>query len=88
MHDPQSTAVAFWLAISLFVFAEHTIDGGKRNVGGVDSADLFTCVFLVLRYSAQDSPFISFGEDLRPAGSCEILNSAALVISVQKFLKC
>ena len=65
------------------MFEEHAIDGVKRNMGGIDPADLFTCVLPVLSYSAQDSPFISFGKDLRPAGPWEVLNSAAtLVISV------
>ena len=62
------------------MFAEHTIDGVKRNMGGIDPADLFTCVLPALPYSAQDSPFISFGK--------EVLNSAALVISVQKIHDC
>ena len=77
--------VAFWLATSLFVFAEHTFDGEKRNrersFGGL--ARMCTPV---LPYSALDSPFISFGKDLRPASPCEILNSAALVKRYRKFL--
>ena len=65
------------------MFAGHAIDGVKRNMGGIDPAVLFTCVLpAVLPYSAQDSPFISFGKDLRPAGPWEVLNSATLVISV------
>ena len=64
------------------MFAEHAIDGVNGNTG-IESADLFTCVLLVLPYNAQDSPFISFGKDLMPAGPWEVLNSAAaLVISV------
>ena len=70
------------------MFAEHTIDGVKRNMGGIDPADLFTCVLPALPYSAQDSPFISFGKELRPADPWEVLNSAALVISVQKIHDC
>ena len=64
------------------MFAEHTIDGVQRNMGGIDPADLFTCVLPALPYRAQDSSFISFGKGLRPAGTWEVLNSAVLVIPV------
>ena len=68
------------------MLTEHAIDGGKRDMGGIDSTDLLASVLPVLSYSAQDSPFISFGEDLRSARAWGILNGAALVVSVEKVL--
>ena len=48
--------------------------------------DLLPGILPVLSYSAENSPFISFGENLRPAGMWGIPSSAALVVSAQKVL--
>jgi len=53
-------------------------------MAGIDSTDLLASVQPMLSYSSQDSPFISFGQDLRPAGSWDILTGAALAVSVKK----